>query len=87
MIEKNIPVYTQELANGKTIVVRNVKVNLMLIDGKWEETWPGDSVRRVERAIERRFPGYFHRFKDGKHAKNCQACKRKPLTNGKFLID
>lgn len=53
------------------------------IDGKWEETLNGEEMAKIERAIEEKYPGWFHQCytdRDGnrKVAKeNCPACQRK----------
>lgn len=77
MRTKIIPIYSETLPNGVTIQLKNVKVDLWKIDGKWEEAWPASECRRMERAVEKVLPGWYHRFnKDGTHKKNCISCKR-----------
>ena len=73
MKTKILPEYRQTV-NGKTIVVKNVKI-AVFEDGN--EGFPASECRRFERAVEKVFPGWYHRFtKTGKHRKNCISCKR-----------
>lgn len=79
---KRIPkVHRQTLTAGSRSVkvVVPIFVDLFLVDGKWEETVSASEWRKVELAIERAWPGWFHRFKDGQHSKDCPACKRKKV--------
>ena len=76
MRTKTIPEYSQ-VVNGKRITIKNVKVAIFKIDGKDEEAFPASEGRRFERAVEKVFPGWYHRFtKTGRHRKNCISCRR-----------
>lgn len=76
MKTKIIPFYRQTV-NGKVITIKNVKMFMWKLDGKWEEAFPASECRRFERAVEKVFPGWYHRFtKKGKHKKNCVSCRR-----------
>lgn len=72
MKTKIIPIY-RIIVNGKVITVKNVKVHVWNND----EAIPASSCRRIERAVEKIFPGWYHRFtKKGKHRKDCISCRR-----------
>lgn len=47
----------------------------------WEETYSCESMHKIEQAIEKVYPGWFHRcMKDGKRLKvKCDACERERL--------
>jgi hypothetical protein len=67
-----LPEYSQ-VVNGQRITIKNVKVHV------WDdgEAFPATECRRFERAVEKVFPGWYHRFtKTGKHRKNCVSCRR-----------
>lgn len=73
MKTKILPIYRQTV-NGKVITIKNVKVTTFE-DGV--EGFPASESRRFERAVEKVFPGWYHRFtKKGKHRKDCISCRR-----------
>jgi hypothetical protein len=63
------------------------------IDGKWEETINGEEFRKVEEAIEKKYPGWFHTCyldRNGKRQtskESCKACQRKRLTKQNSLVN
>lgn len=70
------------ILGGIIIEVPNVEVHMYRIqqdDGtfKWEETFPCKSWRRIELAIERKLPNWFHKIgPNGEHnPKTCPSCK------------
>ena len=72
-------IHKQTLTDGNRTVRISVPitVSVWMIDGKEEEAIGADEWRKVERAIEKAWPGWFHVFKGSKHDKaNCRACKR-----------
>jgi hypothetical protein len=73
---------TTVLRDGARVVKVRVPVTVdyFLIHGKWEKAISAVEMEKIERAIELAWPGWFHRFtKEGKHRKDCQACKRKKV--------
>ena len=74
---KILPVYRQTV-NGKVISIKNVKLSVWIgPDGEEDEGFPASECRRFERAVEKVFPGWYHRFtKKGKHRKDCISCRR-----------
>lgn len=57
-------------------VIVPITVEFMRIDDKYEEVVSAKEWQKVERAVERAWPGWYHRIlKGGKHAANCKACK------------
>jgi hypothetical protein len=73
MKTKILPFYRQTV-NGKVITIKNVKITVF-DDGN--EGFPASECQRFERAVEKVFPGWYHRFtKTGKHRKNCVSCRR-----------
>ena len=83
MRKKIIPLYRQKLG-GKVITVKNV-VAEMYYDretGKWHECFAGPEWRRIERAIEKALPGWFHVCYPDRTGKrkvemaDCPACQR-----------
>jgi hypothetical protein len=71
---KILPNYRQTV-NGKVITIKNVKV--VVFEDDDTEGFPASECRRFERAVEKVFPGWYHRFtKKGKHRKNCVSCRR-----------
>lgn len=44
---------------------------------KEEEAFDGEAMRKIEAAIERVHPGWFHTCHNTRDKKNCQACKRR----------
>lgn len=72
MRTKILKEYSQ-VVNGKRITIKNVTVHV------WDdgEAFSATECRRFERAVEKVFPGWYHRFtKKGKHRKNCISCRR-----------
>ena len=82
-------IWRQSLTDGKKIFTVTVPVTVehWWIDGMLEEVLPPESYRKIDTAIEKAYPGWFHRIlKGGKHEKDCPACKRKRLTKKKSSI-
>ena len=72
-----IPYYEQILPGGRSVMVKDVRCTMYLIDGQWEEAFDRNAIRKIEQAVEKAFPGWYHRFnKDGTHQKDCISCKR-----------
>ena len=79
---KILPSHTVRLASGREVTVKNIEVHMFKVDHggrngpQWEECWPSKSLQRIERAIERAEPGYYHKIlKNGKHDKrSCPRC-------------
>lgn len=70
-----IPIYWEEVKGFWRIELKDFEVEWL--DG--EVYFPSTSMRRIERAVEKAYPGWYHRIVKGKHLKNCMACKEKEL--------
>jgi len=70
-----IPIYWQEVKGFWRIELKNLEVDYM--DG--EVYFSTKTMRRIERAVEKAYPGWYHRVKNGRCQKNCRACKEKTL--------
>jgi len=83
-------IWRQSLTDGKRVfwIAVPIEVEYWRIDGKLEECLPPEASRLIEAAIEKEYPGWFHRIlKGGKHEEGCPACKRKKrLTKKKSSI-
>lgn len=75
-------VLTDEFGYSFEIAVP-VTVTDFWMDGQWEETINAAEFRKVEEAIEKRYPGWYHRCYPDRNGKrkvskeDCPACRRK----------
>ncbi len=65
---------TDEFGYSFSIAVP-VTVTDFWMDGQWEETISCEEHNKVEKAIEKAYPGWFHQCYNG--VKPCPACERK----------
>jgi hypothetical protein len=70
-----IPLFWQEAEGFWRIELKNLEVEYF---GD-ELLFSGKTMRRIERAVEKAYPGWHHRIKNRKCQKNCRACKEKEL--------
>lgn len=73
-------IWSQILTDGKRTFSVYVPITVRLFydaeTKKWEEAIPSKEWVKVEKAIEKAYPGWFHTCFNNKR-KSCQACKRK----------
>lgn len=65
-----------------------VTVTDFWMDGQWEETINGEEHRKIEQAIEKAYPGWFHTcYKAPKqHCKACTRRRAQGLTKRNFMV-
>lgn len=69
-----------------------VTVTEFWMDGQWEPTLNGEEMRKVEAAVEKAYPGWYHRCYDNPEGP-CPACQRKAearrlgLTERKVVVN
>lgn len=66
---------TDEFGYSFSIAVPVTMIDLWM-DGNWEETINCGEHRKIERAIEQKYPGWFHRCYNDPEG-HCPACARK----------
>jgi hypothetical protein len=93
-------VYRHRLNDGlgkKFRIHVTIWVEDLFHDGEWHEVMSGDACRKIETAVEKKYPGWYHRCYNIPSHKmvalkkvDCPACKRlaevKRLTSIKSLI-